>query len=116
MATPQPYPCPFYHQPNRTNTARRLLLLKAGRCLESGQRQYSDHDLLTYDFLQVTAAEGAVISSSRILIADLLGLLLVADPPRTKTGGIGTLIIFGAKVALGIGKSRSKTIDALIAK
>ncbi len=60
--------------------------------------------LLTYGFLYVTAVEGAVISSSRILIAALLGPLLVADPPLTASGWLGALIIFGANVALAIRK------------
>ena len=49
--------------------------------------------LLTYGFLYVTAVEGAVISSSRILIAALLGPLLVADPPLTAAGWLGALIL-----------------------
>ncbi len=56
--------------------------------------------LLTYGFLYVTAVEGAVVSSSRILIAALLGPLLVADPPLGWSGYLGALIIFGADIAL----------------
>ncbi len=58
--------------------------------------------LLTYGFLYVTAVEGAVISSSRILIAALLGPLLVADPPLALGGWIGALIIFVANIALAL--------------
>lgn len=58
--------------------------------------------LLTYGFLYVTAVEGAVLSSSRILIAALLGPLLVADPPLGLGGWIGALIIFAADVALAL--------------
>jgi drug/metabolite transporter (DMT)-like permease len=58
--------------------------------------------LLTYGFLYVTAVEGAVLSSSRILIAALLGPLLVADPPLGVSGWIGALIIFAADVALAL--------------
>ena len=57
---------------------------------------------LTYGFLYVTAVEGAVISSSRILLAALLGPLLVADPPLTLAGWAGALIIFAANVALAL--------------
>ena len=57
---------------------------------------------LTYGFLYVTAVEGAVISSSRILLAALLGPLLVADPPLTLAGWTGALIIFAANVALAL--------------
>lgn len=58
--------------------------------------------LLTYGFLYVTAVEGAVVSSSRILIAALLGPLLVADPPLGASGWLGALIIFAADVALAL--------------
>ncbi len=58
--------------------------------------------LLTYGFLYVTAVEGAVISSSRILLAALLGPLLVADPPLGWSGWIGALIIFVANIALAL--------------
>ena len=60
--------------------------------------------LLTYGFLYVTAVEGAVISSSRILIAALLGPLLVADPPLTAAGWLGAGIIFAANVFLAVRK------------
>jgi drug/metabolite transporter (DMT)-like permease len=60
--------------------------------------------LLTYGFLYVTAVEGAVISSSRILIAALLGPLLVADPPLTAAGWLGALILFAANVFLAVRK------------
>ena len=61
--------------------------------------------LLTYGFLYVTAVEGSVISSSRILIAALLGPLLVADPPLDWAGRLGALLIFGANVALALRKT-----------
>lgn len=63
--------------------------------------------LLTYGFLYVTAVEGAVISSSRILMAALLGPVLVADPPLTYTGLIGALIIFAADIVLAIRKKNT---------
>lgn len=56
--------------------------------------------LLTYGFLYVTAVEGAVISSSRILIAAFLGPLLVADPPLTVAGWLGAVLLFAANVLL----------------
>ncbi|MDX9835675.1 MAG: DMT family transporter [Desulfobulbus sp.] len=57
---------------------------------------------LTYGFLYVTAVEGAVVSSSRILMAALLGPLLVADPPLTLVGWTGALIIFAANITLAL--------------
>ena len=65
--------------------------------------------LLTYGFLFVTAVEGSVISSSRILIAALLGPVLVADPPLTWSGWLGALLIFGANVALALRKMPAQT-------
>jgi len=56
--------------------------------------------LLTYGFLFVTAVEGSIISSSRILLAAILGSFLVADPPLAAIGWIGALLIFGANSAL----------------
>jgi drug/metabolite transporter (DMT)-like permease len=62
--------------------------------------------LLTYGFLYVTAVEGAVISSSRILIAALLGPVLLTDPPLTATGWLGALILFAANIFLAVRRNR----------
>lgn len=61
--------------------------------------------LLTYGFLFVTAVEGSIISSSRILLAALLGPLLAGDPPLTIMGWVGALLIFTANAVLAIRKS-----------
>ncbi len=88
---------PFFHQslfwPNGTEF---LFLLACSVFGVLGQY------LLTYGFLYVTAVEGAVISSSRILLAALMGPVLVADPPMTATGWLGALIIFAANIALAL--------------
>lgn len=60
--------------------------------------------LLTYGFLFVTAVEGSILSSSRILMAALLGPLLVADPVLTATGWIGAFLIFFANASLALRK------------
>ncbi len=60
--------------------------------------------LFTYGFLYVTAVEGSIISSSRILLAALLGPLLVADPVLTISGWSGALLIFTANATLAIRK------------
>ncbi len=60
--------------------------------------------LLTFGFLYVTAVEGAVISSSRILVAALLGPLLVADPSLSASGWLGAVLIFSANIVLAIRK------------
>lgn len=61
--------------------------------------------LLTYGFLYVTAVNGSIISSSRILLAALLGPLLVADPQLTVGGWCGASLIFVANVVLAIRRS-----------
>jgi drug/metabolite transporter (DMT)-like permease len=61
--------------------------------------------LLTYGFLYVTAVEGSIISSSRILLAALLGPLLVADPALTLWGWCGALLIFSANAMLALRKA-----------
>ena len=60
--------------------------------------------LITYGFLYVTAVEGSIISSSRILLAALLGPILVADPSLTVAGWCGALLIFTANATLAIRK------------
>jgi drug/metabolite transporter (DMT)-like permease len=56
--------------------------------------------LITLGFRYVTAVEGGVISSTRILLAALMGPYLAADPHMTATGWIGALMIFSANVVL----------------
>jgi drug/metabolite transporter (DMT)-like permease len=63
--------------------------------------------LLTLGFRFVTAVEGGIISSTRILLAALLGPLLVADPHLGLSGWIGALLIFGANVYLTLRKVAS---------
>lgn len=60
--------------------------------------------LLTYGFLYVSAVEGSILSSSRILMAALLGPILVADPVLTVTGWIGAFLIFSANASLAFRK------------
>lgn len=61
--------------------------------------------LLTYGFLFVTAVEGSIISSSRILLAALFGPLLVGDPPLLISGWVGAVLIFAANSALAARRS-----------
>ena len=61
--------------------------------------------LITYGFLYVTAVEGSIISSSRILLAALLGPILVAGPSLTISGWCGALLIFSANTALALRKT-----------
>lgn len=62
--------------------------------------------LLTFGFRYVTAVEGGVISSSRILLAALLGPWLASDPSLGMAGWTGALMIFGANVMLAVRKGR----------
>lgn len=56
--------------------------------------------LLTAGFRYVTAVEGGIISSTRILFAAILGKFIVSDPFLSMSGWIGALMIFGANVFL----------------
>jgi len=62
--------------------------------------------LITLGFRYVTAVEGGVISSTRILLAALLGPWLAAEPALGPIGWIGALLIFGANVVLTMRKGR----------
>jgi len=62
--------------------------------------------LITLGFRYVTAVEGGVISSTRILLAALLGPWLAAEPALGTIGWIGALLIFGANVVLAVRKGR----------
>ena len=66
--------------------------------------------LLTYGFLYVTAVEGSIISSSRIVLAALLGPVLVGDPALTVSGWFGALIIFLANSSLAVRRSRARRV------
>ena len=60
--------------------------------------------LITLGFRYVTAVEGSIISSSRILMAAFLGPFLLTDPPLTISGWVGALLIFMANTFLAIRK------------
>jgi len=62
--------------------------------------------LITLGFRYVTAVEGGVISSTRILLAALLGPWLAAEPALGPLGWLGALLIFGANVVLAVRKGR----------
>jgi drug/metabolite transporter (DMT)-like permease len=61
--------------------------------------------LLTLGYRYVTAVEGSVLSSSRILMAALFGPWIALDPPLTIAGWIGAGLIFIANVVLAVRKS-----------
>jgi drug/metabolite transporter (DMT)-like permease len=61
--------------------------------------------LLTYGFRFVTAVEGSVISTSRILLAGLLGPMVAGDPMLPLSGWIGAALILMADVMLTVRKA-----------
>ena len=60
--------------------------------------------LLTIGFKYVTAVEGGIISSTRILLAALLGPFVVMDPYLSLSGWVGALLIFSGNVYLTMRK------------
>jgi drug/metabolite transporter (DMT)-like permease len=62
--------------------------------------------LLTLGFRYVTAVEGSIISSTRILLAAMLGPVIAGDHGLQLAGWLGALMIFGANVALTARKAQ----------
>lgn len=62
--------------------------------------------LLTLGFRYVTAVEGGIISSTRILLAAMLGPVVASDPGMTASGWFGAILIFIANVVLAGRKAR----------
>lgn len=62
--------------------------------------------LLTLGFRYVTALEGGIISSSRILMAAILGPWVASDPPLTPAGWVGALLILSSNIYLTYRKSQ----------
>ena len=80
--------------------AMRYLLLCAGTGIAG---QY----LLTIGFRYVTAVEGSIISSMRILLAGFLGPFLVGDETLGAAGWIGALLLFGANTVLSLRRAQA---------
>ena len=81
------------------STADILYLLLCGAFGIAGQY------FITLGFRHITAVEGSIISSTRILIAAIAGPLLALDPAMTARAWSGALLIFAANVYLAIRKS-----------
>jgi drug/metabolite transporter (DMT)-like permease len=58
--------------------------------------------LITLGFRFITAVEGSIISSTRILLAAFVGPLAGIDPALALKGWLGALLIFGANVYLAL--------------
>ena len=65
--------------------------------------------LITIGFKYVTAIEGGIISSTRILLAALLGPILAMDPALSLVGWTGAVLIFSGNVYLTLRKARKKS-------
>lgn len=66
--------------------------------------------LLTIGFKYVTAIEGGIISSTRILLAAALGPLIAMDPLLPLSGWFGALLIFTGNVYLTVRKARKQIL------
>jgi drug/metabolite transporter (DMT)-like permease len=62
--------------------------------------------LLTVGFKYVTAIEGGIISSTRILLAAMLGPFIAMDPSLSLSGWVGAFLIFAANIYLTIRKAK----------
>jgi drug/metabolite transporter (DMT)-like permease len=61
--------------------------------------------LITLGFRFITAVEGSILSSTRILMAACIGPLVGLDPVLATRGWLGALLIFGANVYLALRKT-----------
>ena len=61
---------------------------------------------ITFGYRYVTAVEGGIISSSRILLAATLGPVIASDPALSVRGWIGAAIIFAVNVLLALSKRK----------
>ena len=61
--------------------------------------------LVTIGFRYVTAVDGSIISSMRILLAALLGPFVAGEPWLAAAGWVGALLLFGANAVLAIRRS-----------
>jgi len=62
--------------------------------------------LITIGFKYVTAIEGSIISSTRILLAAVLGPVIAMDPALSISGWVGAFLIFSGNIFLTIRKAR----------
>ena len=62
---------------------------------------------ITFGYRFVTAVEGGIISSSRILLAAILGPYIAADPALDWRGWIGAAIIMGVNCVLAVRKAKN---------
>ena len=61
--------------------------------------------LVTLGFRYVTAVDGSIISSMRILLAALLGPFVAGEPWMAAAGWVGALLLFSANAVLAVRRS-----------
>lgn len=65
--------------------------------------------LITFGFRYVTAIEGSIMTSSRILLAALLGPFIVGEPSLSLFGWLGAVLLFGANSGLALRRMKKVT-------
>jgi drug/metabolite transporter (DMT)-like permease len=98
--------CLFYDQIHLPNEVEFYYLIICSLFGVGGQY------LITFGFRYVTAVEGSIVTSSRILLAAFLGPVMVDDPSLTLSGWIGALLIFLANVVLAVRKANKSNRQA----
>lgn len=66
--------------------------------------------LITFGFRYVTAVEGSIMSSSRILLAALLGPYVVGEPSLTLFGWLGAVLLFSANSGLALRRMKRRAV------
>lgn len=92
--------CLFFNQMRMPNLEELKYLFWCSAIAIAGQY------LLTTGFKYVTAIEGGIISSTRILLAALLGPFIAMDPNLSPAGWVGACLIFLGNVFLTLRKAR----------
>jgi len=64
--------------------------------------------LITIGFKYVTAIEGGIISSTRILLAAVLGPVVAMDPVLSASGWAGAFLIFSGNIFLTLRKAKKQ--------
>ena len=62
--------------------------------------------LITIGFKYVTAIEGGIISSTRILLAAVLGPVIAMDPALSALGWVGAFLIFSGNIFLTLRRAK----------
>jgi len=66
--------------------------------------------LITIGFKYVTAIEGGIISSTRILLAAVLGPIIAMDPVLSASGWAGAFLIFSGNIFLTLRRAKRSKV------